>query len=157
MFYWRETQNFILKFREIFLWWETVLSVQGMKSDEKLFFCQIYAIFWGKWYMLWLTGILLYLWKVWRFFLTSRLSLIVPLSPRLGTEQNIKETFKIPKYNTKGWGRVQNRGFGLGEVCLKTFPFFFSSFLKHFFLYIFLKYIFVRPGKGTQRMKSVTN
>ena len=47
-----ETQNFILKFREVFLWRETMLRVHGMKSDEKLFFCQIYAIE-GKWYMLW--------------------------------------------------------------------------------------------------------
>ena len=44
----RETQNFILKFREIFPWRETVLRAHGMKSDEKPFFCQIYAIFWGK-------------------------------------------------------------------------------------------------------------
>ena len=44
----RETQNFIHKFREIFLWRETVLRAQGMKSDEKLFFCQIYAICWEK-------------------------------------------------------------------------------------------------------------
>ena len=40
----RETQNFILKFREIFLWRETVLRAQGMKSDEMPFFCPIYAI-----------------------------------------------------------------------------------------------------------------
>ena len=33
----RETQNFILKFREIFLWRETVLSPHGMKSVEKPF------------------------------------------------------------------------------------------------------------------------
>ena len=38
----RETWNFILKFREIFLQRETVY---GMKSDEKPFLCQIYAIF----------------------------------------------------------------------------------------------------------------
>ena len=31
----RETQNFILKFREIFPWRETVLRAHGMKSDEK--------------------------------------------------------------------------------------------------------------------------
>ena len=49
----RETRNFILKFREIFLWRETVLGAYGMKSDEKPFFCQIYAIFFlEKWYML---------------------------------------------------------------------------------------------------------
>ena len=40
----RETQNFILKFREIFLQRETMLRTHGMKSDEKPFFCQIYAI-----------------------------------------------------------------------------------------------------------------
>ena len=40
----RETQNFILKFREIFLWRETVLRAHGMKSNEKPFFCQIYVI-----------------------------------------------------------------------------------------------------------------
>ena len=33
----RETENFILKFREIFLWRETVLMAHGMKSDEKPF------------------------------------------------------------------------------------------------------------------------
>ena len=27
---------------------ERVLRAHGMKSAEKLFFCQIYAIFWGK-------------------------------------------------------------------------------------------------------------
>ena len=42
----RKTQNFILRFREIFLWLETVLRAHGIKSDEKLFLCQIYAIFW---------------------------------------------------------------------------------------------------------------
>ena len=41
----RETQNFILKFTEIFLRRETVLSAYGMKSDEKPFLCHIYAIF----------------------------------------------------------------------------------------------------------------
>ena len=44
----REHQNFILKFREIFLWRETVLRAHRMKSDEKPFFCQIYGIVWGK-------------------------------------------------------------------------------------------------------------
>ena len=39
----RDTHNLILKFREIFPWRETVLRAHGMKSDEKLFFCQIYA------------------------------------------------------------------------------------------------------------------
>ena len=40
----RETQNFIPKFREIFPWRETVLRAHGMKSDEKMFFCQICVI-----------------------------------------------------------------------------------------------------------------
>ena len=44
----REAQNFILKSGEIFLWRETVLKVHVMKSDEKLFFCQMYVIVWGK-------------------------------------------------------------------------------------------------------------
>ena len=75
----RETQNSILRFREIFLWKETVLSAHGIKSDEKLFFCQIYAIFWAKtvcvvidrYYSLFLKGL--------KIFLNPRLSLIVPL------------------------------------------------------------------------------
>ena len=74
-----ETQNFILKFRKIILWRETGLSTHGMKSDEKLFFCQIYAIFCGKnvhdvidrYFSLFLKGL--------KFFLNLRLSLIVPL------------------------------------------------------------------------------
>ena len=41
----RETRNFILEFREIFPWREIVLRANGMKSDEKPFFCQIYVIF----------------------------------------------------------------------------------------------------------------
>ena len=45
MFYGKRNTNFILKFREIFLWRETVLSAHGMESDKNLFFCQIYAIF----------------------------------------------------------------------------------------------------------------
>ena len=44
----RETQNVILKLREIFLWRETVLRTHVMKSDEKLFFCQIYVVVLGK-------------------------------------------------------------------------------------------------------------
>ena len=44
----RETQNFKLKFREIFLWRETILRAHGMKSDEKPIFCQIYATVRGK-------------------------------------------------------------------------------------------------------------
>ena len=62
----RETHTFILKFREI-LWRETVLRAYRMKSDEKLFSMWLFE---EKWYMLWLTGIFLYFWKVWRFFLT---------------------------------------------------------------------------------------
>ena len=47
----RETQNFILKFKEIFLWRETVLGAHGMKSDEKLFLSnlcdwQVFLYFW---------------------------------------------------------------------------------------------------------------
>ena len=44
----RETHNFILKFREIFPWKKKKNSARahGMKSDENLFFCQIYVIFW---------------------------------------------------------------------------------------------------------------
>ena len=41
----RETQTFILKFREMSQKRETVLRARGMKSDEKPFFCQIYVIF----------------------------------------------------------------------------------------------------------------
>ena len=41
----RYTRIYILEFREIFLWRETALIVQGMKSCEKLFLCQEYAIF----------------------------------------------------------------------------------------------------------------
>ena len=44
----RETQNVILELGEIFLWREAELRAHGMKSDEKPFFCQIYAIVWGK-------------------------------------------------------------------------------------------------------------
>ena len=44
----RETQNFILKFGEIFLWRETVLRAHGTKFDEKPFFCQIHTIFGGE-------------------------------------------------------------------------------------------------------------
>ena len=67
----KETQNFILKFREIFLWRETVLRAHGMKSDEKPFSIKFMQFFEGKWYMLWLTGIFLYFWKVWRFVLMA--------------------------------------------------------------------------------------
>ena len=40
-----ETWNFIIWFWEIFPWRETVLRAHRMKSDEKLFFYQIYAFF----------------------------------------------------------------------------------------------------------------
>ena len=40
----RETQNFILRFREIFLWRKSVLMAHGMKSDENPFFRQILVI-----------------------------------------------------------------------------------------------------------------
>ena len=74
----RETWNFILKIREIFLWRETVLSAHEIKSDEKPFFCQIYAILCGKmlhvvidrYFSLFLKGL--------KIFLNPRLSLIVP-------------------------------------------------------------------------------
>ena len=56
-----------------------MLRANGMRSDEKLFFCQIYVIFWEKWYMSWLTGMFLYLWRGLKVFLNPRLSLIVPL------------------------------------------------------------------------------
>ena len=76
----KEKQNFILKCREIFLWRETVLRANGMKSDEKPLFCQIYAIVWDemvhvvidRYFSLFLT--------VLRIFLHPRLSLIVPLT-----------------------------------------------------------------------------
>ena len=41
----RDTQNVVLKFREILPWRETSLGAHGMKSDEKSFLCQISAIF----------------------------------------------------------------------------------------------------------------
>ena len=44
----REKQNFILIYREIFPYRETVLRAHGMLSDEKPFFCQIYATVWGQ-------------------------------------------------------------------------------------------------------------
>ena len=70
-----ETRNFVLKFREIFLWRETLLRAHGMKSDEKPFF----AIFWGKmvhfvidrYFSLFLKGL--------EIFLNLRISLSVPL------------------------------------------------------------------------------
>ena len=65
----KESQNFILKSREIFPWRETVLRAHGMKSDKKLFFCRIYAIFWEKW--LWLKVLFSISEGFWRFFLTQ--------------------------------------------------------------------------------------
>ena len=41
----RETQNFILTFRGIFLWRETVLRTHRMKSDKKLFFFKLILVF----------------------------------------------------------------------------------------------------------------
>ena len=82
-----EIPNFILKFMEIFLWRETVFSAQAMKSDEKPFFCQIYAIFLRKmihvvidrYFSLFLKGLMI--------FLNPRLALIVSLSFRLHTSR----------------------------------------------------------------------
>ena len=76
----KETPNFKLKFKDIFPLRETVLRAHGMKSDEKPFFFQIYAIFWSK------NGTCCH-WQVfsrtseefWRFFLNPMLSLKVPL------------------------------------------------------------------------------
>ena len=76
----REPQNFVLKFRGIFLWRETMLRGHRMKSDEKPFFSQTYAIVRGKiWYMMWLTGIFLISERFEDFF-NPRLSPIVPLT-----------------------------------------------------------------------------
>ena len=41
----RKTRNFIPIFREILPWREAVLRAHRMKSNEKLFFCQICVIF----------------------------------------------------------------------------------------------------------------
>ena len=71
----RETHNFILQFREIFLWRETVLRAHRLKSA--VFLSNLCDCVREKWYLLWLTGIFLYIWKVLRFL---RLSLIVPLN-----------------------------------------------------------------------------
>ena len=82
MFIERETQNYVLKFREFFPWRETVLGAHGVKSDEKPFFCQIFKFigFLGKmvhvvidrYFSLFLKGL--------KIFLNRRLSLIVPLT-----------------------------------------------------------------------------
>ena len=76
----RETQNFILKFREIFLWRETVLSAHGMKPDKKPFFCQIYGIFKENMVHVVIEGYLSLFLKGLKIFLNPRLSLIVPVS-----------------------------------------------------------------------------
>ena len=49
-----DTRNFILKFREIFPWRETVLRAHGMKSDEiSVFRSNLYDFFEKKkWYIL---------------------------------------------------------------------------------------------------------
>ena len=44
----RETQTFILKFKEIFQWRETGLMAHGMKFEETPRSCQIYAFFGEK-------------------------------------------------------------------------------------------------------------
>ena len=76
----RETRNLILK---TIPWKEKVLRAHGMKSYEKPFFCQInvfFFLFLEKWYMLWLTGIFLYFWRVLKSFLSLMLSLIITFS-----------------------------------------------------------------------------
>ena len=75
----RETQNFILKLREIFPWRETVFRAHIVKSEEKLFFCQIYVILRKNgtccdWQVFFFISE--------EFFLNLRLSLIVPLRER---------------------------------------------------------------------------
>ena len=91
----RETQNSILKFREIFLWRETVLSAHGMKSDEKSVFCQIYAIFGGKMVHVVIDRCFSLLLKGLKIFLNLRLSLIVPLIPFLSWYSFLLEGFSI--------------------------------------------------------------
>ena len=76
----RKTWNFILKFREIFLWRETVLRAHGMESDEKPFFCQINAFAWGKMVHVVIDTYFSLFQKGLKIFLNPRLSLIVPLS-----------------------------------------------------------------------------
>ena len=76
----RETQSFILKFREIFRQRETVLRAHGMKSDEKPFFCQIYTIVWRKMVHVVIDRYFPVFLKGLKIFLNLRLSLIVPLS-----------------------------------------------------------------------------
>ena len=67
-----ETHKFILELREIFLWKEKVLRVHGMKSDEKPFFCQIYAIFWENMVHVVIDRyFFLYFWRVSKIFRTE--------------------------------------------------------------------------------------
>ena len=58
---------------------ETVLRASGMKSDEKPFFCQIYAIVWGKMVHVVIDKNFSLFLKSLKTFLNPRLSLIVPL------------------------------------------------------------------------------
>ena len=64
-----------------------MLRVHIMKSDEKPIYVKFMQFFEKKLYMLWLTGIFLYFWRVLKIFLNPRLSLIVPLISDL---QNMK-------------------------------------------------------------------
>ena len=74
----RETQNFILKFREIFLQRETMLRTHRMKSDEKPFFCQFMQLFEkNDTYCDW--QVFFFISERLKIFLNPRLSLIVPL------------------------------------------------------------------------------
>ena len=74
----RETQNFILKFREIFPWRETGLMEHRMKSEEKPFFCQSYAIFLEKMVHVVIDRHFSLFLKGFEDFFNPRLSLIVP-------------------------------------------------------------------------------
>ena len=76
----RETRNFNPRFREMLPWRDIILRAHRMKSDEKPFFVKFMHFFCEKWYMLWLTGIFLYFWTFLKIFLSTMLSLIVPLS-----------------------------------------------------------------------------
>ena len=55
------------------------LSAHGMKSDEKQFFCQIYAIFWGEMVHVVIDRYFSLFLKVLKIYLNPRLSLIVSL------------------------------------------------------------------------------
>ena len=76
----RETQNFILKFREIFLWRETVLSAHGMKSDECRFSVRFVWFSWEKMVLVVIDRYFTLFLKGLKILLNPRLSLIVPLS-----------------------------------------------------------------------------